>query len=76
MWLAAGAGVRSGVSLNYLIWIEQDSGVELYIDTGDKDENKQIYDALYAKRELVEKAFGASLDWQRLDDKRALASDL
>jgi len=71
MWLAAGAGVRSGVSLNYLIWIDHDSGVELYIDTGDHDENKQIFDALLAKKDLVEKAFGAALDWQRLDAKRA-----
>lgn len=71
MWLGAGAGVRAGVSLNYLIWIDQESGVELYIDTGIKDENKQIFDALFARKELVEQAFGAPLDWDRLDDKRA-----
>ena len=35
MWLGAGAGVRAGVSLNYLIWIDEKYGVELYINTGD-----------------------------------------
>ena len=70
-WLSAGAGVRSGVSLSYLIWIEKESGVELYIDTGDKDENKKIFDGLRAKQQSMEHAFGASLSWERMDDKRA-----
>lgn len=71
MWLGAGAGIRAGVSLNYLIWIDQKSGVELYIDTGDRDVNKQIFDGLYAKKDLVEKAFGGPLLWDRLDERRA-----
>jgi len=71
MWLAAGAGVRAGVSLNYLIWIDKESGVELYIDSGEHDENKQIFDSLLAQKEKVEQAFGSALDWQRLDGKRA-----
>lgn len=71
MWLSAGAGVRAGVSLNYLIWMEKESGVELYIDTGDQVENKKIFDGLNAKRESVERVFGGRLMWDRLDDKRA-----
>ena len=70
-WLAAGAGVRSGVALHYSIWIEKESGVELYIDTGDKDENKKIFDGLRAKQQSIEQEFGASLSWERMDDKRA-----
>lgn len=70
-WLSAGAGIRAGVALSYLIWSEKESGVELYIDTGDKDENKKIFDGLRAKQQSIEHAFGASLSWERLDDKRA-----
>lgn len=70
-WISAGAGVRSGVSFNYVIFMADGAAVELYIDTGDKDENKAIFDTLYAKKAEIEKAFGDSLSWERLDEKRA-----
>jgi hypothetical protein len=45
----------------------------LYIDRGkdSEKENKNIFDQLYEHREAVEKAFGGSLSWERLEDKRA-----
>jgi CRISPR/Cas system-associated endonuclease/helicase Cas3 len=44
---------------------------ELYIDRGDKEENKFIFDQLYLKKESIEAAFDKSLTWQRLDERRA-----
>lgn len=44
---------------------------ELYIDTGDKDETKAIFDALYAQRHEIEEDVGEELTWERLDEKRA-----
>jgi len=44
---------------------------EIYIDSGDADENKAFFDRLYADRESIESEFGDSLEWERLDDKRA-----
>jgi len=41
-------------------------GVELYIN-----DNKKIYDELYIEREAIEKQLPFSLDWQRLDDRKA-----
>lgn len=70
-WLGAGAGIRSGVSYNYLAWMADEVGVELYIDTGDAAENKQLFDAFHAKKEQIEHDFGAPLLWERLDTKRA-----
>lgn len=69
-WISAGAGVQAGVSFTYVAWMTEETAVELYIDTGDKDENKRIFDALFAKKQEIEKAFGSSLSWERLDDKR------
>ena len=33
--------------------------------------NKLIFDALFHEKETVEKEIGCSLEWERLDDKRA-----
>ena len=69
-WISAGAG-RSGLTFNYVVWMEDQSAVELYIDTGDLNENKRIFDGLVAKREVIDQAFGEKLDWERLDERRA-----
>lgn len=69
-WISAGAGIRSGVSFNYVIWMTEETAVELYIDTGERDENKRIFDTLHTCRTEIEKAFAAPLSWERLDEKR------
>lgn len=45
--------------------------VEIYIDSGDVDENKDFFDRLHADREMIESEFGEPLKWERLDGKRA-----
>jgi hypothetical protein len=44
---------------------------ELYIDTGDAEANKRLFDHLRAHREIMEAAYGGALDWEELPDKRA-----
>ncbi len=51
--------------------MEDEAAAEFYIDTGDRDDNKSIFDALAAKRDMIDQAFGGKLDWERLDEKRA-----
>ena len=70
-WIGTSAGHR-GLNLNYVIR-QHDTNVELYIDRG-KDterENNAIFDTLAASREVIEKGFRESLEWQRLEGKRA-----
>jgi hypothetical protein len=69
-WISAGAGVRSGVSYSYIAWMQEETAVDLYIDTGDKEENKRIFDALHGRKAEIEQAFGSPLSWERLDEKR------
>jgi hypothetical protein len=46
---------------------------ELYIDRGKNthDENLEIFDSLHSEKETIEETYGGSLEWRRLDDKRA-----
>ena len=68
-WLGAGSGIR-GLGFNYNI--AQDCGAaELYIDRGETEENKRIFDQLNSQKSAIEKNFGAPLSWERLDDKQA-----
>lgn len=69
-WLSAGAG-KTGLSFSYVVWLKEKVAVELYIDTGDREQNKAIFDRLYAQRERIEQEFGCPLQWERLDGRRA-----
>ena len=51
--------------------MDDQAAAELYIDTGDREENKRIFDGLAAKRGVIEQAFGGELLWERLEEKRA-----
>ncbi len=68
-WIAAGSGY-SGVP--YLFSFNKDiSRVELYIDVGNKEENKKLYDFLYKNKNAIEKSFGDELNWNRAEEKKA-----
>lgn len=70
-WISGGAGVRSGISYNYVAWLKDETAVELWIDTGDRDENKRIFDQLIVHEAEIERTFGGAFSWERLDEKRA-----
>jgi hypothetical protein len=70
-WIGTSSGIR-GLSLNYVVF-QEETGAELYIDRGKdaEQENKAIFDQLYAHKSEIEKAFGGPLTWQRLENRRA-----
>lgn len=68
-WLGASAGIR-GLGFNFVI-VQEYAVAELYIDRGNAEENKRVFDELHRAREQIESAFGGPLMWERLDAKRA-----
>lgn len=66
-WMGGGSGMsyvgyNSVSTRNYI-------RIELYINSGNKDNNKAIFDSLFAKKDSIEAEFGQPLIWERLDDK-------
>ena len=69
-WFGMAAG-RAGFSLTWVFGSQSRFRVELYLDTGDKAQNKGLFDARHARRDDLAKELGAGLIWDRLDLKRA-----
>ena len=67
-WLGSATGM-SGCAYN-LIFSKNEARVELYLQRS-QAENKWIFDRLERTRQEIEERFGAELQWQRLDDKKA-----
>jgi len=68
-WISTGAG-KTGLSYDYGITYKNGQ-VELYIDTGNYEENKKIFDEFFKNKGHIEEVFGGKLEWNRLDNKRA-----
>ena len=58
--------------VNYLYLIQKDRAeLELYIDIGSAEENKALFDFLFARRAEIEARYRGTLEWKRLDVARA-----
>lgn len=68
-WLSGGSGV-SGIPFTFVA-TKTYANVEISINHGDKETNEKIFDILYAQKDEIEKAFGGSLRWERLDEKKS-----
>ena len=44
---------------------------EIYIDQGDQEQNKYIFDMLKQREDEITSHFGSQLEWERLDDNQA-----
>jgi CBS domain-containing protein len=45
--------------------------IEIYLDGGDKDANKQRFEHLLARKNEIEQVVGEPLQWERMDNRRA-----
>ncbi len=67
-WLNAGSGL-SGIGYT-MVFNRDEARVDFGLGTRSRDTNKALFDYLYARREHLEAAFGESLLWRRMDDKK------
>jgi len=65
-WLPIAIGM-GGVSINIVI-SKKYARSEIYINRGTKEENKRIFDQLFAQKENIESDFGNNLIWERMED--------
>jgi hypothetical protein len=66
-WLGKSVPTIKGGNINVII-NKDNCRVELYINTGEKNKNKEIFDTLITHREDVDNQLNG-IEWQRMDDK-------
>lgn len=67
-WIGRAVKGSNGLNCNVIVNFDN-CRAEIYINTGDKDRNKSIFDFLYENKDAIEIKFLEPLTWQRLDDK-------
>jgi hypothetical protein len=69
-WVSLSAG-RTGFGYSFSFTNDGKFKVELYVDTGDGTENKRLFDILETQKDEIMTVVGQSLDWERLENRRA-----
>lgn len=69
-WFNFASG-KSGVAFGWVFAPQSRFRAEVYIDTGDRERNLAIFEALQQQREDIERGVGVPLDWQALEGRRA-----
>jgi hypothetical protein len=69
-WLWLAAPIR-GCGLNPVFGAQGRIRQELYIDRTGPEQCRAVFDALYARREEFEAAYGRALDWDPLEGRKA-----
>jgi hypothetical protein len=70
-WIILASYANDSAYLNAAFTRRKEFRIELYIDGGDKDQNKHRFDQLFVRRGAIEAAVGEPLRWERLDNRRA-----
>jgi len=69
-WCSIGAG-RTGFAYSSAFRSKGRLSVEVYIDTGEREKNKQFFDQLYEQKDGIEKELNMALSWERMDNAQA-----
>ena len=69
-WYSFSSGI-TGISYGANFAQGGKARAEIYIDLGDQEKNKRVFDSLNAMHEQINPHFSEMLNWERLDNKRA-----
>lgn len=69
-WYSFASGV-SGIAYGTSFAQGGRARCDVYIDYGDAETTKALFDDLFAQKATIESEFGEPLEWERLDDRRA-----
>ena len=69
-WYTFKSGLR-GIGWSAVLAGDGRLGASVYIDVGEKVENKRVFDALYAQRQALQTHLTDPLVWERLNDRQA-----
>ena len=67
-WIGKSLRVSNGVSVNAVIGYDF-ARHEVYINSGNKEHNKKVFDYTYAHKDELQAQVSQPLIWERLDDK-------
>lgn len=68
-WVAGFIGI-AGIHIDCIANYDE-ARVEFYLGMASKEQNKAVFDYLYAKRDSIEAALGPHITWSRMDDNKA-----
>lgn len=69
-WYSFSSGF-AGITYGAVFRAKGQFGVEVYIDRGEREANKSLFDALAIEKPSLEAQFQEPIAWERLDDRRA-----
>ena len=70
-WYSFSAGYGQRITYGANFTGQKQARIEVYIDDGDNERNIQLLERLEEHREQIESALGETLNWQRLETRRA-----
>lgn len=69
-WYSSSSGI-TGITFGAVFVQGGKARTEFYIDFGEGEKNKALFDWLFNQRDEIHSKLGKDLEWERLDDKRA-----
>ena len=69
-WYSFSSG-STGISFSCIFASDNCIRVQVYINRGDQDKNKELFNELKKQKEAIEKELGSKLEWECRDDKKS-----